>query len=185
MRFPELETDRLRLTQIVPDDAAALFELFSNDRVVEYYDLAAFTEISQAHDLIGFFQTRFETAAGIRWAIRQKHSNQLIGTCGFNSWNVKMRNAVIGYDLMPSFWGNGFASEAIGKIIDAAFSGALPCGALHRVQADTIPGNHASENLLIRIGFKNEGLRRESGYWKDRYHDLTCFGLLKAERPDA
>jgi len=63
----------------------------------------------------------------------------------------------------------------------AAFSGALPCGPLNRIQADTVPGNHASERLLIRLGFKEEGLRRQSGYWKHAFHDLKCFGLLKSE----
>lgn len=31
------------------------------------------------------------------------------------------------------------------------------------------------------LGFVEEGLRRQSGYWKGNYHDLKCFGLLRAE----
>ena len=92
-----------------------------------------------------------------------------------------MRNAVVGYDLLPMLWGNGYATEAIRAIIQAAFAGGLPCGLLNRIQADTVPGNDASEALLLRLGFKEEGLRRESGYWKSAYHDLKCFGLLRSE----
>jgi ribosomal-protein-alanine N-acetyltransferase len=92
-----------------------------------------------------------------------------------------MRNAVIGYDLMPEYWGNGYASEAVRAIIHAAFIGELWCGPLNRIQADTVPGNYASEVLLRNLGFMEEGLRRESGYWKNAFHDLKCFGLLRSE----
>jgi len=179
--FPKIESDRLILAELQSHDEAAIFELFSNKSVIEYYDLEAFSAIEQARDLISLFRARYEELAGIRWAIRLKSSGDVVGTCGFNSWSSKMRSAVIGYDLLPAFWGGGYASEAVCAIIHAAFTGALPCGPLNRIQADTVPGNHASEALLRRLGFKEEGLRRESGYWKNTFHDLKCFGLLKSE----
>lgn len=181
MTFPKIETNRLFLAEIRPEDEAAIFELFSNDKVIEYYDLEAFISTEQARDLINLFRSRYDAVTGIRWAIRLKSSANIIGTCGFNSWSSKMRNAVIGYDLMPAFWGNGYASEAVRAILLAAFTGKLPCGSLNRIQADTVPGNHASEALLRRLGFKEEGLRRESGYWKNTFHDLKCFGLLRSD----
>jgi len=181
MNFPELETRRLSLTCLNDKDASAVFELFSNGSVVEYYDLEAFTDIAQAEELIKTFQNQFQNSTGIRWAIRSKDTGNLLGTCGFNSWSKGMKNAVIGYDLMPSHWNQGFSTEAVSMIIDTAFSGALACGPLHRIQADTIPENIASEKLLYRLGFKKEGLRRECGYWKGKFHSLNCFGLLENE----
>lgn len=181
MVFPSLETERLLLTELRIDDEADLFSLFSNSSVVEYYDLDVFREHSQAANLISLFKSRYEKQEGIRWAIRLKSSGRFIGTCGFNSWSSKMRNAVIGYDLLPEFWQQGYSSEAVRAIIDAGFMGALSCGELHRIQADTVPGNIASESLLLRLGFKEEGIRRECGYWKNKFHDLKCFGLLRSE----
>lgn len=181
MQFPVLETNRLILDKLITEDSKCLFDLFSNNAVVEYYDLEAFTELSQASELINVFNTRFIGSSGIRWAIRLKETNQLIGTCGFNTWSPAMKNAVLGYDLLPKFWGNGYTIEAVHKIIKSAFKGDLPCGALNRIQGDTIPGNSASESLLLKVGFKEEGIRRESGYWKSKFHDLKCFGLLKSE----
>lgn len=182
MQFPELDTPRLKLTALVDDDDAnSIFQLFADNSVIEYYDLEAFTELAQASNLIDFFQTRFNENSGIRWAIRIKYSNKLIGTCGFNTWNPKMKNAVIGYDLLPEFWGKGYTTEAVHGIVKAAFLGDLPCGELNRIQADTVPGNDASESVLRNVGFKEEGLRRQSGYWKNQFHDLKCFGLIKSE----
>lgn len=181
MKFPELETSRLKLTMLSAEDADSVFDLFSDEAVIEYYDLEAFEEPNQATKLISFFNSRFEENIGIRWGVFLKESNQLIGTCGFNSWNAKMKNAVIGYDLLTSFWGKGYTTEAVHRIVQSAFNGELPCGVLNRIQADTVPGNWASESLLLKVGFKEEGLRRESGFWKNQFHDLKCFGLVKSE----
>lgn len=181
MTFPSLETERLLLTELGMEDVTALFHVFSNPVVVEYYDVDVFSEHSQAADLIGLFKARYESQQGIRWAIRLKSSGLLIGSCGFNSWSSKMRNAVIGYELLPEFWRQGYTVEAVRAMIGAGFAGSLACGQLHRIQADTIPGNNASESLLLRLGFKEEGLRRECGYWKNKFHDLKCFGLLRSE----
>lgn len=74
MAFPLLETERLLLSELHVDDAADLFNLFSNPAVVEYYDLDAFREYSQAAHLINLFKSRYEEQQGIRWAIRLKSS---------------------------------------------------------------------------------------------------------------
>ena len=181
LSFPVLETNRLRLEKLSKDDSNSLFELFSDNAVVKYYDLEAFTEQSQASNLIEFFNSRFKENSGIRWAIRLKETNEFIGTCGFNSWSPKMKNATIGYDLLPKYWSNGFTTEAVHRIVKAAFLGELSCGKLNRIQGDTVPGNSASESLLLKVGFKEEGLRRQSGYWKNQFHDLKCFGLIRSE----
>lgn len=178
MSFPILATSRLTLDALTSNDTLSIFELFSNQSVIQYYDLEAFETPVQASNLIALFQSRFDDGLGIRWAIRLKESGQLVGTCGFNSWNVKMKSAVIGYDLMPEYWGKGITSEAVLKIVEAAFSGKLSCGKIHRIQADTVLGNIASESLLLKVGFHEEGVRRDSGYWKGQFHDLKCFGLL-------
>ena len=181
MNFPELETRRLALTSLDDKDAAAIFDLFSDESAVEYYNIEAFTDIAQAEELIKIFQNLFLNSTGIRWAIRSKDSGNRLETCGFNSWSKGMKSAEIGYDLMPSHWKQEYSTEAVSRIIDAAFSGVLACGPLHRIQADTIPGNMASEKLLYRLGFQKEGLRRECGNWKGKFHNLTGFGLLKHE----
>lgn len=176
--FPDLQTPRLTLTRIRPTDAQAVFELFSDPKVLQYYDLEPFTALSDAEQLMQLFESRFRAIAGIRWAIREQGSDSLIGTCGFNSWNQKMRHGSIGYELKQSHWRQGLATEAVTRIVHAAFSGQLACGPLHRIQADTVLGNAASERLLLRLGFKEEGIRRDAMYIRGSYWDMKCFGLV-------
>ena len=180
MSFPEFTTNRLKLDRISSSDIESIFELFSSLDVVKFYDLEVFNERTQAEKLILLFQSRHESSLGIRWAIRTKESGELIGTCGFNSWSEKMRNATIGYDLKPEYWNKGITTEALFEVIRAAYAGLLPCGALHRIQADTIPGNVASEKVLLKLGFKEEGTRRECAYLRGSYHDMKYFGLLRS-----
>jgi [ribosomal protein S5]-alanine N-acetyltransferase len=181
VEFPELRTARLKLTRIGLQDAPAVLEMFSHPDVVRYYDLELISQIAQAQALIELFESRHRAQAGIRWAIRMSSTAELLGTCGYNSWSAKMRNATIGYDLKRAHWGKGIATEAVREAIRAAFAGRLACGPLHRIQADTIPGNLASESLLLKLGFKEEGTRRECAYLRGEYHDMKCFGLV---RPD-
>lgn len=179
MPFPELTTTSLHLKEVREEHRGDLFEIFSNPDVVKYYDLDLFTDPSQSDGLISLYRNRFTEGVGIRWGIFLDGNEKCIGTCGFNSWSKPMRSAAIGYELNRSYWGKGITTEALYAIIDLAFSGKLECEIINRVHADTIPGNVASEKVLQKLGFVEEGLRRQSGYWKGQYHDLKCFGLLR------
>ncbi|GGY55839.1 N-acetyltransferase [Bacterioplanes sanyensis] len=181
MDFPEFQTQRLTLSQLTEQDAASIFQLFSNPSVMTYYDMPVFTDVEQAQQFIERMRARFEAKAGIRWGIRLQTTGELIGTCGFNVWNPHTQAATVGYDLRPDYWGQGMVAEALHELVQRAFVGGLFDCALNRIQADTVPGNTQSEAVLKKVGFKEEGLRRECGYWQDQFHDLKCFGLLRRE----
>lgn len=173
-----MDTPRLRLDEITTKDIKAIHKLFTLPEVLEYHDLECLTDREQAGDIVHEFRARFDERTGIRWAIRLKKDSRLIGTCGFKSWDREMRSTELGYDLLPEYWGNGYATEAINAILKSTIFNDLPWGPLHRIQAETIPGNSRSESVLRKLGFKEEGVRRDAGYWKGRYHDLRCFGLI-------
>lgn len=181
MEFPTLSTSRLRLDKLTNDDALALLSIFGDEKVVEYYDAEVYKSEEQALTLIDFFNGRFTASAGIRWAIRLKGTDTLIGTCGFHSVSASMKSAGIGYELAFEQWGKGYAMEALKQVITFAYSDASFFNGLYRIQADTMDGNLASEALLKKLGFKEEGIRRGAGFWKGGFHDLKCFGLLKSD----
>jgi [ribosomal protein S5]-alanine N-acetyltransferase len=43
--FPTIATERLLLRKFVSSDADAVYEIFSNDKVTEFYDLESFTSL--------------------------------------------------------------------------------------------------------------------------------------------
>ncbi|NMP17614.1 GNAT family N-acetyltransferase [Thalassotalea sp. Y01] len=81
--FPIIKTDRLLLNEQQLQDADSIFSLFCDAAVTEYYDLH-FSDISEAVDLIKADTKRFAQRQGVRWAIRDKVSNEFIDGCGIN-----------------------------------------------------------------------------------------------------
>lgn len=177
--FPTLETQRLLLNEQTFEDSTVIFSLFSDPEVTRFYDLF-FTEESEAVELIKNDAKRFNETKGIRWAVRDKSTNQFIGGCGINRFEDSNHVAVIGYEFCKQAWGQGYATEAVAKIVEFSFSKECPKH-VNRIEAYTMPGNRASEVVLEKLGFKCDGILREHGHWKGSYHDLKIFSLLRSD----
>ncbi|RYI29599.1 N-acetyltransferase [Bacillus infantis] len=176
--FKELETERLRLREIVMEDAASLFEYFSRSDIERHYGQDAFQRVEQAEEMIRSFQKNFNDKRGVRWAIEIKGTDRLIGTIGFNSWLPKHHRAEIGYELHPGYWGKGYALEAAEKAIAYGFEEMD----LSRIGAVVFLENHASNKLLCKLGFEKEGLLRGYMYQDGKANDTYLYSLLKEKR---
>ncbi len=175
--IPYLETSRLVLREIVEQDAEALFRIFSNPDVMRYYDTEVFTSLTQAQQLVVRQRYRFEQKQRFRWGIALKETNELIGTCGFVNWERRQFYAELGYELAQKYWRQGLMSEVVGAMIDFGFVHMD----LHRIEAMIVPENIASAQLLRKLGFQEEGILRERGFWKHTFHDLLLFSLLRKD----
>ena len=180
MQFPIRTTKRLKLESLNKNDVKTLFDIFSDPQVIEKYDVEQFTQIEEASELIDYFDARFESDTGIRWAIRLKSTGKMIGTCGFTHWNKYDHSAVIGYELCPKFWGKGYATEALTEICNFIFSSEFHFY-VHRIEALILPINTPSKVLVEKIGFKPEGILRGKCYWNNDFHDMQMFGLLRTD----
>lgn len=178
--FPQLHTERLILDQMQASDAEAIFAIFSDPDVTQHYDVKRFEDIQEAMDLIRYFNERFRTDTGIRWAIRDADSGQLVGSCGFNTWNPYDYSALLGYDLAKPYWGKGYAREAVAKILDYIFAEAFHFH-VHRVEALILPQNRPSVKLVQSLGFEFEGLLRGKVYWNQDFHDMGMHSLIRRD----
>ena len=102
----------------------------------------------------------------------------LIGTCGL-AINGAFPSASIGFELERRFGGQGLMRKALSSIVDHAYDR----WDISRIQATTDLDNHASIGLLRSLGFIEEGIMRQWGYWKDAFHDVRLFSLIKVECP--
>ncbi|MBY0144433.1 GNAT family N-acetyltransferase [Neobacillus niacini] len=177
MKFPTLETERLQLVEITQKYAQSLFEIFSLDEVTKYYGSETFTRIEEANKLIEMFQKNYYEKRAYRWGIILKENNQLIGTIGLNGLQLKNKKAEIGYELNPSFWRNGYATESIREVLRYGF-GELE---LNRIGAVVYIENKASFNLLTGLGFSKEGELRDYFFQNNKYHTTHILSLLKSE----
>ena len=75
----------------------------------------------------------------------------------------------LGYGLLGDREGEGLMTEALEAAIDHMFDQKR----LHRIQANVIPGNTRSINVLENLGFRREGQQDKylkiDGRWQDHY----------------
>lgn len=81
------------------------------------------------------------------WPIFEIATDDLIGCCGLRP--CAENGYEIGFHLRPKFWGQGYAKEAAGAIIDYAFTTLQA----HRLFAGHNPNNIASQKVLKALGF--------------------------------
>lgn len=70
----------------------------------------------------------------------------------------------------------GYAKEALNVTLKKLF--ALN---IHRVDAEVFEFNKPSLRLLEALGFKEEGVRRDAYYDREKYFDVIVMGLLKKD----
>lgn len=179
-QFPELFSQRLILNQLRKSDREDIYNIFGDPEVVKNYDVELFKDISEADNLVDYFNARFESNTGIRWAVRRKEDNKLIGTAGFTTWNEFDHSAMIGYDLAKAFWGQGFAREMMDVMLQYAFSDAFPFY-MNRIEALILPHNEPSIKLVKKCGFVFEGTMRDKCFWNGGFHDMQLFSLVRKD----
>lgn len=74
-----LETERLILREIVPEDAEAFFAMDSNPEVVKYVGIKPLTDISQSVEMIESIRKQYKENRIGRWAVILKEDGKLIG----------------------------------------------------------------------------------------------------------
>jgi len=174
--FPILNSDRLSFIEIKQEHLTDLFKLFGDNNVTKYYNLKTFETEQDGQKFIDWYKNRFKEKLSIRWGISLKGQSEIIGTIGFNNF-TKNHRANIGYDLQTEYWNNGYATEALKTIVEFGFKQLK----INRIEAEVMIGNTASERILEKLGFTNEGLLRHWLYWNENHYDMIMYSLLKTD----
>ncbi len=185
MDVPVLSTRRLVLRPVTAADLSGLHGLLS---------IPAVTRHSNWPDGIGqdecvrFIQEWLDLSAsakGCAWAIETRaegglETGGLIGCIRYNYITRPSNVGGIGYELHPAYWRRGLMTEAVRAVVAAGHD---LLGA-NRVEAWTLPGNDASDRVLLKAGFLLEGTLRQIRWFKGRYHDLRWFGRVATDPRD-
>ena len=179
--LPTLRGERVSLRQLREEDADALFDVFSDPEVTRYWSSPPMTDRIEARALLAEIDTLREEGTLLQWGIVEAGGGSVVGTATLAEINREHRRAELGFALRRGLWGRGLASEAVSLLLDQAF-GAM---GLHRIEADTDPGNQSAMRLLERLGFRREGYLPQRWFVGGQWHDTVLFGLLKPDwRPD-
>ena len=101
-----------------------------------------------------------------RWAIEL--DGRMVGTIALaDVVREPLQLGNLGYFVDRAHTGRGLATCAVAEVVQFAFGEA----ALHRLEAGTLPDNHASQRVLEKNGFVRFGLARRlieiNGAWRD------------------
>ncbi|MET8161007.1 GNAT family N-acetyltransferase [Sphaerisporangium sp. NPDC005289] len=158
------DSSRVTLRALTRDDQDEFVALVRDSAELHgpYMSLPATPEDYQA------YLARFDhvTAQGLLVCLRD--TGTIAGTVFLNSIiRGRFQNASLAYGAFAPTAGKGYMSEGLRLVLRYAFERAR----LHRVDAQIQPGNHASINLVRRLGFRYEGISPEllfiDGTWAD------------------
>ena len=172
-----LTTVRLRLRPLVASDAAALFAIFSDARVMRYWSSVPWTSIDKAHEMIAKDATAMAVGEHLRLGMETVDDGRLIGHCSLFNFHAQCQRAEIGYGMAFDAWGHGYMHEALTVVVSYAITEL----GLNRIEADIDPRNAASAKTLERLGFQNEGFLRERWRVDGEVSDSGFYGLLRRD----
>lgn len=177
--FPTLDSDRLHLRKIHPDDVNALLKLFGNPEVVRFIEMQPIKTIEQANEWLQWMGGAFAAEDGLRWGITLADST-FIGSAGLHRWNREAHYAEISCDVAHPYWGHGYGQEAMQRILDFGWNRMK----LNRIEASVVTGNNRSIHVMEKLGFKQEGTLRQRLLKGGKYYDVHIFGLLRCDVSD-
>ena len=175
--LPTIESERLRLRELREDDADALFALFSDVEVMRFWSGAPWTSRDQALAHIARMNGGRSQVEYYPWAIARADDDALIGTMSLFELQREHARAMVGYALMPSQQGRGYATEALRAALRFAFE----LLELERIEIDIDPDNTPSRRLVERCGAQREGLFRRRWRVNGQWADSVMYGLLREE----
>lgn len=166
-----LEGDAVSLCTITPDDVAFLERVVNDERVRR--DIAGYEPVHR-HQEEDWVESVGEDG-GVDLLIVA--DGEPVGTIGLKPPNETWGVAEVGYVVDPDRWGNGYCTEALGLLVEYAFSERR----LAKLYATVYDGNDASRRVLEKNGFEREGRLRKEAFVGGERVDVLRYGLLAAE----
>jgi [ribosomal protein S5]-alanine N-acetyltransferase len=173
---PVLETGRLVMRRLAPEDAGDMFDYASDPMVTSYVTWECHKTPEDSLNYIRFVLEKYEHDLSGDWGIVLKDNNRLIGTCGF-VW-VEKNNLCgnMGYVLSRKYWNRGLTTEAVSRVIQFGFTNM----GLQRIEAYHMPENLASGRVMIKAGMEYEGTLRKRIMAKGTLRDVRLYSIINS-----
>jgi len=178
-----LETQRIVLRRLSPEDADNLYELHS-DRDVMHYLTGGVPDSRERieHEILPRYLSYYDQYEHFGfWAAEVKAVQQFIGWFLFYPYPSAPDETEIGYRLRRSAWGNGYATEASRALIEEGF---LQLG-VTKVVAETLASNARSRKVMEALGMHLESEfmceEWELPGWSDEQRRGVKYALTRQE----
>lgn len=157
------------------DDIFRIFNTLDSER--EYMrEWLPFVDTTREAEDTGNYVRYILQTANKQFTIYYKE--QFVGLIGFKDTDLDNHKIEIGYWLSQYAQGKGIMTQSVSKLVDYAFNEL----GMNRVQIKVAVGNKKSRHIPEKLGFKQEGIERESELLVDNvFADIVVYSLLKKE----
>ena len=169
--YTQLVSERLILTQLVPEDLVDIHDLHALPETDRFNTLGIPENIEQTKEIISDWieASRQIQSPTYTFSIRSRETAAFIGLIALKCGSTKFRIGEIWYKLHVKHWRKGYATEAVKRVLSFGFSEL----GLHRIEAGCAVANTPSMKVLEKVGMIKEGSKRKvlplkSG-WSDNY----------------
>jgi RimJ/RimL family protein N-acetyltransferase len=172
-----LRTERIALSPVDARNARELWEVLNAPDLRKYQDIPRVRAEEFERQVRARPKTLRPGVIGrFEWLLRVHQDREAIGWISLRVNDRTPRVGEVGYSLLQTARGKGYATEALRAVIDEAFL----LGELDEVQACIVPENSASRKVLDRTGFREERLLRSGAVIRGRHVDVLLFSIPRA-----
>ena len=172
---PFLESTRLVLRPFQSGDAQAVQRLAGDRRVAD-----AATTIPHpypdgaAEAWIATHTPSFIAGTEVTYAVTLLDGGSLVGTVSLLDISKKHARAELGYWTGVEYWGSGYCTEAVCRLIPFAYEHL----GVTKIVARCLARNPASARVMEKAGLKKEGRLAQHVLKNETYEDVLIYGLV-------
>ena len=172
--MPKLQSERLWLRPMRVSDAEDMYCYAKRSDVTIYLLWSPHPSRSYTEEYLRYIEKRYRLGEFYDWAVVEKESGRMIGTCGFTRLDLSHNVGEIGYVLSPDFHGSGLGTEAAKRVLRFGFE----VLGLHRIEVKFMQGNAASLRVSEKLGMQFEGYHRDAMFVKGQYRTIGMSAIL-------
>lgn len=168
-----LETERLTLSPLAAADAPLVHPIMADPDVMAHWDVAEIEDPDVVDQVLASQMAAMDEERAFYWAMRLTADGTFLGLCDLSDIDWRHHRAEVGFILGKDSWGRGYAYEAMQAVMNFAVTQGI-----QRLWARTHVGDEASEKLLIKLGFEQEGYLRGHVDRDGERRDVRLWGML-------
>lgn len=171
---PNLESERLLFKPVSNEFRHLIFRYLSDRQVRTNMKMPVLDTPETQEEWWVRFQEYRNKGEAAQWCAFFKESGEYAGLFTIKEINQRHFRGEIGYSVMQPFWGNGIGAEGAKRLMDYAYDEI----GLHTLFAMILPYNTASQRIVKRLGFEQEGLFPEMHLYKGAFYDVLQFSKI-------
>jgi ribosomal-protein-alanine N-acetyltransferase len=169
-----IETERLLLRKILPEDAEMVYKWMSDPEVCKYECWTPHPNTRFTRGYIIEVMGGYRSDKTYHWGIQL--GDELIGSVCAVNVDDHSHKALLGYAIAKSYWNKGYTTEAVKAVIRYML---LEVG-LNRLEATHSVNNPASGRVMQKAGMMLEGHAREYYYSNAGIQDSNLYAITKS-----